>query len=51
MFERIKGYYDKGLWSAGMVQQAVDKGLLTGEQYRSIVGQPAPGSGEVAADG
>lgn len=41
MFERIKGYYDKGLWSAAMVRQAADKGLLTGEQYQQIVGLPA----------
>lgn len=52
MFERIRLYYRKGLWTAGMVRQAVSKGLLTEAQYRQIVGPQQGGDGqEVAADG
>ena len=52
MFERIRSYYDKGLWSAAMVRQAADKGLLSEQQYRQIVGLPADAdAGEVLADG
>lgn len=51
MYERIRGYYDKGLWSATMVRQAVDKGLLTEEQYRQIVGTDPGGGQEVPEDG
>ena len=51
MFERIKGYYAKGLWSAAMVRQAVSKGLLTDEQCRQIVGPPDANSEEVTANG
>lgn len=40
MFERIRGYYNKGLWTAAMVRQAVDKGILSEEQYQQIVGLP-----------
>lgn len=51
MFERIRLYYRKGLWTAGMVRQAVSKGLLTEAQYRQIAGPQPGGDGEVAADG
>lgn len=51
MFERIRLFYSKGLWSAAMVRQAMDKGLLTDEQYRQIVGsEPADGQ-EVPENG
>ena len=49
MYERIKGYYDKGLWSAGMVLQAVEKGLLSREQYRQIIGQEETGGADAEA--
>lgn len=38
MFERIKHFYEKGLWTKEMVHQAVDKGIITEEQYIEIVG-------------
>lgn len=38
MFERIKRWYDFGLWSARMVQNAVTKGVLTQEQADEILG-------------
>lgn len=38
MFERIQKWYKQGLWTAEMVRNAVDKGVLTPEQYREITG-------------
>lgn len=38
-FERIKYYYEAGLWSAPMVKMAVKKGIITEEQYREIIGE------------
>lgn len=38
-YDRIKYYYDAGLWSAPMVKMAVRKGVITKEQYREITGQ------------
>lgn len=36
-FERIKYFYEAGLWSAPMVKVAVRKGIITNEQYEEIV--------------
>lgn len=38
LFEKIKTFYDKGLWTKEQVRQAVDKGLITEEEYIEIVG-------------
>lgn len=38
MFEKIKMFYDKGLWTKEQVHQAVEKGLITEEEYIEIVG-------------
>ncbi len=38
-FEKIKLYFEKGLWNAQMVQAAVVKGKLTTEQAAEIVGE------------
>ena len=37
-YEKIKFYYDKGLWSKEQVHQAVGKGLITEQEYLEIVG-------------
>ena len=37
-FERVKYYYDAGLWSKPMVKTAVKKGIITKEQYAEITG-------------
>lgn len=37
MFDKIKMFYDKGLWNAEQVHQAVDKGLITEDEYKEIV--------------
>jgi len=38
-YERIKYYYEAGLWSKPMVKMAVKKGVITQEQYAEIVGE------------
>ena len=38
-FEKIKGYYDAGLWSKERVQNAVIKAFITAEEYREITGE------------
>lgn len=37
-FEKIKMFYDKCLWTKHQVHQAVEKGLITEEEYIEIVG-------------
>lgn len=39
MKEKIKRWYEQGLWTAEMVRNAVIKGKLTEEEYREIVGE------------
>ncbi len=39
-FERIKRFYDRGLWSKEAVGLAVEKGRITPEQYEEITGEP-----------
>ncbi len=38
-YEQIKRFYDLKLWTKSMVKNAVEKGVLTQEQYREIVGE------------
>lgn len=38
-YERIKSWYDKGLWTKEQVHQAVEKGLITEDEYKTIVGE------------
>ena len=37
MFEKIKTYYDSGLWSKERVRNMVVKGIMTAEEYKEIV--------------
>lgn len=37
MRDKIKRWYEQGLWSAAMVHDAVDKGIITEREYRDIV--------------
>ena len=39
MKEKIKKWYEQGLWTAKMVRNAVIKGKLTEDEYREIVGE------------
>ena len=38
MYEKIKEYYNTGLWSEVRVRNMVVKGVITEEEYASIVG-------------
>jgi len=38
-FERIKLYYEMGLWDIERVKNAVIKGKITAEQFKEITGQ------------
>ena len=40
-FNKVKDYYDRGLWTAKMVRNAVVKGWITEEEYRLIIGEDA----------
>ena len=37
MCEKIKKWYNQGLWTAEMVQTAADKGVITQEQAAEIL--------------
>ena len=39
MYEKIKEYYNTGLWSEERVRNMVVKGVITEEEYASIVGK------------
>lgn len=39
-FNKVKNYYDNGLWNKTMVRNAVTKGWITAEEYTQIVGEP-----------
>ena len=39
IYNKIKTYYDSGLWSEVRVRNMVVKGIITGEEYASIVGE------------
>jgi len=38
-FDRVKIYYDKGLWSKERVYNVVGK-VITAEEYEEITGEP-----------
>lgn len=38
MYEKIKKWYDMGLWTEAMVDNAVTKGIITEEQAAEIKG-------------
>ena len=39
MYEKIKEYYNTGLWSEERVRNMVIKGIITEEEYKSIIGK------------
>ena len=39
MYEKIKEYYNTGLWSEERVRNMVIKGIITEEEYASIIGK------------
>jgi len=38
-FELVKSYYDRGLWNAKRVRDAVTKGWITAEECAEILGE------------
>lgn len=41
-FEKVKNYYDSGLWSKARVREAVVKGWITAAEYAEITGEYYP---------
>ena len=39
MFEKVKRYYDSGLWDEERVRNVAAKGIITLEEYEIIVGK------------
>lgn len=39
-FDKVKGYYDRGLWDISRVRKAVEKGWITEEEFQEITGEP-----------
>ena len=37
-FELVKSFYDEGLWSEARIHNAVEKGWITGEEEKIILG-------------
>lgn len=38
-YEKVKKYYDKGLWTIEMVRNAVVKEWITEEEFKEITGE------------
>ena len=39
MFDKIKKYYLAGVWSEKRVREAVDKNIITPEQFKAVTGK------------
>ena len=39
MYEKIKNYYQLGLWSKERVRNMVEKGVISKEEYKTIIGE------------
>lgn len=38
-YNKVKDYYDNGLWTIDRVRKAVDKGWITEAEYEEITGE------------
>ncbi len=38
MFDKIKRYYETGVWNEQRLRNAVEKGVITPEQFKAITG-------------
>jgi len=38
-YDKVKDYYDRGLWTKDMVRNAVVKGWITASEYKEITGE------------
>ena len=43
MYDKIKSYYDSGLWSEVRVRNMVVKEIITKEEYKDIIGKEYEG--------
>ena len=41
-YDKVKAYYDQGLWNKARVQLAVVYHWITAEEYQLITGEPYP---------
>ena len=39
MYEKIKKYYELGMWNEQKVRDAVNKNVITAEQFKEITGK------------
>ena len=39
MYEKVKKYYEMGVWSEQRVREAVAKNVITAEQFKEITGK------------
>ena len=39
IYDKIKSYYDSGLWSEERVRNMIVKGIITEEEYKAIIGK------------
>ncbi len=39
MFEKIKKYYEAGVWDERRVREAVAKNVITAEEFKAITGK------------
>lgn len=39
MYEKLKSYYEKGLYTKEQLHKFVDKGKITEEEYLEIIGE------------
>lgn len=39
MKNKIKKWYEQGLWTKDMVKNAVNKGIITADDYKEITGE------------
>ncbi len=39
MYEKIKKYYEQGLWDESRVREAHAKGFITPDQFKAITGK------------
>lgn len=38
-FDKVKGYFERGLWPKAWVKNAVAKGWITAAEYEKIIGE------------
>ena len=39
MYEKVKKWYERGLWSEARVKNAVAKGVITADEFKAITGK------------